>query len=333
VRISKVPSTVHHPPSTARFAIVGVAGYIAPRHLKAIKALRHNLVAAFDPNDSVGILDSHFPKAAFFTEFERFDRHLEKCRRNGEGIDYLVVCSPNYLHDAHIRYGLRTGADVICEKPLVLNPWNLEALKEIERETGKKVWSILQLRLHPNVIALKEKYTQNTTSTLPTGQLTYITPRGNWYHASWKGEVSKSGGIITNIGVHLFDMLLWAFGPVEHYEVHQRNHSRAAGYLKLAKAEIRWFLSIEAEALPKENTSTASRTLEIDQTNWNFSDGFTDLHTECYKNILANTGNTIDDCQPSIDLIHTLRTAELTLNSTNQHPLTVLPESHHPFEM
>ena len=266
-----------------RFALIGAAGYIAPRHMKAIKETGNNLVAALDPHDSVGILDSYFPNAHFFTEFERFDRHLEKLKRKGVGIDYLVVCSPNYLHDAHIRFGLRLGANVICEKPLVLNPWNVEALKEIEGEYPGNVFNILQLRLHPSVIALKEKVDNGPADKVYKIDLQYFTSRGNWYHRSWKGEESKSGGIVTNIGVHFFDMLLWIFGDVEKNAVDQNEKTIASGFLKLKKAEVNWLLSIDQANLPQVVKAKGERTfrsLNIEGEAFEFSDGFTDLHTK-----------------------------------------------------
>jgi UDP-N-acetyl-2-amino-2-deoxyglucuronate dehydrogenase len=314
-----------------RFALIGAAGYIAPRHMKAIRDTGHELVAACDPNDSVGVMDSYFPSAAFFIEFERFDRHLEKLKRVGTGIDYLVVCSPNYLHDAHVRYGLRLGADVICEKPLVLNPWNLDAIAVIEQETRKRVWNILQLRLHPNVISL-----QAYTASLPESQfidaeLTYITPRGPWYFASWKGDTSKSGGIMTNIGIHLFDLLLLLFGPVQQTELHLHNHGRAAGLLRFQRASVRWFLSIDAATIPGSNRPV--RMLRLDQQTWDFSEGFTDLHTESYQRILTGEGYGITESSRSIGLVKQLREMTAVVNDVDQqHPLCRLPLTPHPFE-
>lgn len=284
-----------------------------------------------DPNDSVGVLDAYFPLAAFFTEFERFDRHLEKLRRNGEPVNYITICSPNYLHDAHIRYALRYGADVICEKPLVLNPWNLDALREMEQETGRKVFTILQLRHHPQVIALKNEVAAGDVNHMYDLELTYITPRGLWYHASWKGDESKSGGIITNIGIHLFDMLLWVFGPVLDTAVHLRNHGRAAGTLQFARARVRWFLSIEADTLPPEAGKGPLRTLTLDGQHRDFSEGFTNLHTESYRHILDHQGWTLDDAAPSIQLAHDLRHQAVTPLGTNAHPLVHLPVKGHPF--
>lgn len=289
------------------------------------------MAAAIDPNDSVGILDAYFPEAAFFTEFERFDRHLEKLRRGGQPIEYVSICSPNYLHDAHIRYALRYGAEVICEKPLVLNPWNLDALREMERETGRKVWTILQLRHHPEVIALKKKVEADHTDHIYDAELTYITPRGKWYHASWKGDESKSGGIVTNIGIHLFDMLQWVFGPVQAAEVHLRNHSRAAGVLHFARARVRWFLSIDAEALPPDAGKGPLRMLQLDGQHWNFSEGFTDLHRDSYLHILDGRGWTVEDAAPSVELTSALRGQEITSAGETAHALVHLPTKGHPW--
>lgn len=323
--IQQAPNIHHSSFPINSFALIGAAGYVAVRHLQAISATGNTLAAALDPNDSVGILDSYFPEAAFFTEFERFDRHIEKLRRNGRPVQYMSICSPNYLHDAHIRYALRYGAEVICEKPLVLNPWNLDALKEMERETGRKVWTILQLRHHPEVIALKNKVESAPDSPPYDVELTYITPRGKWYHASWKGDESKSGGIITNIGIHLFDMLQWVFGPVLHAEVHQRDQSRAAGFLQFSRARVRWFLSIDAETLPSEAGKGPLRTLTLDGQAWNFSEGFTNLHQESYRHILEGHGWSLEDAGPSIELTSTLRRQEITEGKENAHPLVHLP--------
>lgn len=265
------------------------------------------MVAAFDPNDSVGILDQYFPQTAFFTEFERFDRHLEKIKRAGNPIDYLVVCSPNYLHDAHVRYGLRCGAQVICEKPLVINPWNLDALQDMETETGKKVLTILQLRYHPTVIALKEIVSNAPLSQIFDLDLQYITPRGQWYQASWKGDETKSGGIITNIGIHLFDMLIWVFGAVKNTTVTEKIATKASGTLSLEKANVRWTLSIDAADLAVFQTDKPVRQLNMDGKNWNFSEGFTDLHTESYRHILNGNGWGIEGVRPSVDLAAILR--------------------------
>lgn len=295
------------------FALIGAAGYIAPRHMKAIKATGNNLIAALDKNDSVGILDSYFPEADFFTEFERFDRHLEKLKRQGKQVDFVSVCSPNYLHDAHIRFGLRIGANVICEKPLVLNPWNIDALEEIERETGKHVFTILQLRLHPAIITLKEKIAKAPASEKHTVNLQYITSRGHWYHTSWKGDISKSGGIATNIGIHFFDMLIWIFGDVITNKVNQHNKTTASGFLELEKATVNWMLSIDANTLPAEATEAGKRTfrkLTIDGEAFEFSDGFTELHTQSYADIISGKGFALKETRKSIELVHKIRTYE-----------------------
>jgi UDP-N-acetyl-2-amino-2-deoxyglucuronate dehydrogenase len=292
------------------FALIGAGGYIAPRHMKAIKDTGNNLIAALDKNDSVGILDSYFPEADFFTEFERFDRHLEKLKRQGKKIDFVSVCSPNYLHDAHIRFGLRIGANVICEKPVVLNPWNIEALQEIEKETGKQVFSILQLRLHPAIIALKEKIDSGPVGKKYTVDLQYITSRGHWYHTSWKGDMSKSGGIATNIGVHFFDMLMWIFGSVKENIVDKHSQTTASGRLELEKATVNWMLSIDVNSLPeavKANGKRTFRTLTIDGDAFEFSEGFTELHTTSYANIIAGNGFPLTENLRAIELVHEIR--------------------------
>lgn len=296
----------------SNFALIGAAGYIAPRHMKAIKDTGNLLVAALDPFDSVGVIDSYFPEAHFFTEPERFDRHLDKLRRTITGkVDYVSICSPNYLHDAHIRMALRNGAHAICEKPLVLNPWNLDALSEIERETGKKVFTILQLRHHPVIMQLKKEVSQNTDPDKRYHiQLEYITSRGSWYHHSWKGNTEKSGGIATNIGVHFFDMLTWIFGPATTNAVTQYENDRAAGHLTLAKADVDWFLSINAETLPnevKQQNKRTYRSLTIEGKELEFSDGFTDLHTVSYQNILNGTGFGLEDARASVQIVHEIR--------------------------
>jgi UDP-N-acetyl-2-amino-2-deoxyglucuronate dehydrogenase len=317
------------------FALIGAAGYIAPRHLRAIQETGNQLIAALDPHDSVGVLDRYFPEADFFTEFERFDRHIEKFKRERGRLDFLTVCSPNYLHDAHIRFGLRHGADVICEKPLVLNPWNVQALQEIEKETGRRIYTILQLRLHPVIRALKAKMT-----TIPKGakqdiDLTYITARGNWYYASWKGDGSKSGGIATNIGIHFFDMLTWIFGAVQENVVYLHTHDRAAGYLELEKARVRWFLSINAETLPLEVQLKGARTyrsLTMNGEEVAFSEGFADLHTLSYEKILEGEGFGIEATYDSIVTVQQIRSAKPIGLQENHHPLAALPLSKHPFE-
>lgn len=293
-----------------KFALIGAGGYIAPRHMKAIKDTGNELIAAMDKNDSVGILDSYFPDADFFTEFERFDRHLEKQKRIGNKTDFVSVCSPNYLHDAHIRFGLRIGADVICEKPIVLNPWNIDALRELEIETGQKVYTILQLRLHPAIIAMKEKVTAAPSETMHDVDLQYITSRGHWYHASWKGDMQKSGGIATNIGVHFFDMLIWIFGDVKENFVKEHNSHTASGTLILDKANVNWMLSIDVNALPEEVNKSGKRTyrtLTIDGEGVEFSDGFTELHTRSYQDILNGNGFRVSETAKAINVVHEIR--------------------------
>lgn len=307
------------------FGLIGVAGYIAPRHLKAIKETGNNLTAALDPFDSVGIMDSYFPKAAFFTEPERFDRHLDKLRRSGNGhIDYVSICSPNYLHDSHIRMALRNQADAICEKPIVLNPWNLDALTEIERETGKKIYTILQLRHHKAIMDLKEKIDNGPKDKMYDIDLTYITSRGAWYHRSWKGNVEKSGGVATNIGVHFFDMLTWIFGEVKENIVHLSQTDSAAGFLQLEKARVRWFLSINCDNLPKEvveNNKTTYRSITMDGQEIEFSEGFTDLHTISYKHILSGTGYGLADARQSVIIVENIRNKKPVGRTGDFHPL------------
>ncbi len=293
-----------------RFALIGAAGYIAPKHMLAIKETGNVLVAALDKHDSVGILDSYFPEADFFTEFERFDRHLEKLKRQGKGIDYLVVCSPNYLHDAHIRFGLRLGADVICEKPVVLNPWNVDALMEMEKETGKKVFTVLQMRLHPSIIALREKVMSTPQDKRFKVELKYITPRGNWYHVSWKGDVSKSGGITTNIGVHFFDLLLWIFGDMRESKLHEQTRARASGNLGLDRADVDWFLSIDENDLPeriKIRQKRIFRSLIIDGKEIDLGENFTELHTRVYEEILSGYGYELSEIKRSVHLVYEIR--------------------------
>tara|TARA_R110001599_G_scaffold1889_4_gene9889 strand:- start:342364 stop:343317 length:954 start_codon:yes stop_codon:yes gene_type:complete len=307
------------------FAMTGLGGYIAPRHLKAINDTGNKLIAAVDPNDSVGIIDSYFPKASFFTEFERFDRHLEKIRRGNkaDSIDYLTICAPNNLHDAHIRLAMRVGADAICEKPLVLNPWNLDALQELEIEYGQRVWTILQLRVHPSLIELKKKLDEDKSGKRHKIRLTYVTSRGTWYHYSWKGNVEQSGGIGTNIGIHFFDMLMWLFGPTQKMELYVREKNRMGGYLELPNADVEWFLSLEPEDIPNnadENQRTF-RTISIDGDEIEFSGGFTDLHTLVYEETLKGNGFGIEEARPSIELVHDLRTMKVTENPTGLvHP-------------
>ncbi len=292
------------------FVLIGVGGYIAPRHMKAIKDTGNNLLAALDKHDSVGIMDSYFPEADFFTEFERFDRHCEKLKRQGIKIDYVSVCSPNYLHDAHIRFGLRLGADVICEKPVVLNPWNVKALMEIEEETGQNIYTILQLRLHPAIMGLKDKITAAPAGKRYQIKLNYFTSRGHWYHTSWKGDIEKSGGIATNIGVHFYDMLLWIFGDVKTSTVSEHSNDTAAGKLELENADVEWLLSINADKLPqeaKDKGMRTSRTLTIDGEGFEFSDGFTELHTKSYEEIINGNGFRISETLSAIKLVHQIR--------------------------
>lgn len=317
-----------------KFALIGAAGYIAPRHMQAIRDTQNKLVAAMDPNDSVGIIDSYFPDAAFFTEFERFDRHLEKLKRKGEKVDYVSICSPNYLHDAHIRFGLRYGAHVICEKPIVLNPWNIDALQEMEQETGCNVYNILQLRLHPAIIALRDKVQQAPKDKIFEFDLTYITSRGNWYYTSWKGNPEKSGGIATNIGVHFYDMLYWVFGEVKQNIVHIHTHDRAAGYLEFERARVRWFLSINAETLPAEIRAAGKRTyrsINIEGEELEFSDGFTDLHTLSYRDILNGGGFRIGEARAAINIVHQIRTSTPAGLVGDYHPFCRLSLADHPF--
>ena len=319
-----------------KVALIGAAGFVAPRHMRAIKDTGHELAAAYDPNDSVGVIDSYFPDADFFTEFERFDRHLEKLKRSGAHIDYVSVCSPNYLHDAHIRFGLRLGADVICEKPLVLNPWNVEALKDIEQETGRRIYTILQLRLHPVIAALREEVRSSPTPLRRQVQLTYITSRGKWYYTSWKGDPNKSGGIASNIGVHFFDMLQWVFGPVQGNTVHVRTHDRASGLLQLEHADVRWFLSINAATLPHEVKAKGGRTfrsITVDGRELEFSEGFTDLHTLSYQDIIAGRGFGLDEAGIAIRTTHDIRKAVPAGLTGDHHPLAELPLADHPFEV
>lgn len=301
------------------FALIGAAGYIAPRHMQAIKAVGGDLKVAYDPNDSVGIIDSHFPQAHFFTEFERFDRHVDKLQRRGEHLDYISICSPNYLHDAHIRFGLRSGSDVICEKPLVLNPWNIDGLAEIEQQSGRKVNTILQLRLHPAIQALKERVAQSNER--HSVDLTYITSRGRWYHASWKGDDAKSGGVATNIGVHFFDMLAYVFGPLQSQTASMRQPERAGGLLSYEKADVRWFLSVDANDLPDsvKGKKTTYRSITMDGEEVEFSEGFTDLHTRSYQEILAGKGYGLDDVRFCVEVVSEFRNKAITTGG-ERHP-------------
>jgi UDP-N-acetyl-2-amino-2-deoxyglucuronate dehydrogenase len=317
------------------FALIGAAGFIAPRHLKAIKETGNKLVAALDKVDSVGIMDSYFPDADFFVEYERFDRHVEKLSRKGTPIEFLSICSPNYLHDSHIRFGLRHGATVICEKPLVLNPWNIEALEQLQNETGNKVFNILQLRLHPDIIKLKEKVAGSDPSKIFDIDLTYITSRGKWYYTSWKGDEKKSGGIATNIGIHFFDMLIWIFGKVSQNIVHVHTHDRASGFLQLEKGRVRWFLSIDENTLPvnvREKGQRTFRSIKMENNEIEFSDGFGDLHTKSYNAVLSGNGFSLAEALPSIEVVHDIRSQIPTGIKGDYHPFASLPLSIHPFQ-
>jgi UDP-N-acetyl-2-amino-2-deoxyglucuronate dehydrogenase len=299
------------------FAITGVAGFIAPRHLEAIRATGNHLVAAADPHDAVGVLDRFGFDVRFFTEIERFDRHLEKLRRgpDDQRVHYLSICAPNYLHDAHIRMALRAGADAICEKPIVINPWNLDPLEELEIETGRRVSTILQLRLHPALIALREKIAGSPAGHRYKVNLAYVTSRGRWYQVSWKGVPARSGGLATNIGIHFFDMLIWLFGQARRVEVHARDEWRTAGTLDLERADVSWFMSADANDLPFEavpGKKTTFRSITVDGDEVEFSEGFTDLHTRSYQEILAGRGFGIGDARPSIELARRVRERPVT---------------------
>ncbi|MFL6857643.1 MAG: Gfo/Idh/MocA family oxidoreductase [Allosphingosinicella sp.] len=309
------------------FALIGAAGYIAPRHMQAIKATGHRLIAAMDPSDSVGVIDSYFPEASFFTEFERFDRHVDKLHRGGGGdaIDYVSICSPNYLHDSHVRFALRSGADAVCEKPLVLNPWNIDGLIDVEQATGRRVNTILQLRVHPAIVALRERVrTEAGQGRKHDVDLTYVTSRGLWYLHSWKGDLKKSGGIATNIGVHFFDMLHFVFGDAQENRVHLSEPTRAAGYLEYDRARVRWFLSVEQEDVPEGPRAAGQRTyrsITIDGEEIEFSGGFADLHTRSYEGILAGQGFGLEDNRCAIATVAAIRNAEPRGLSGDYHPL------------
>lgn len=314
------------------FALIGAAGYIAPRHMEAIKETGNNLIAVLDKQDSVGVIDAYFPDAEFFVEFERFDRHADKLRRQGSErrIQYVSIASPNYLHDAHTRFALRVGADAICEKPLVLNPWNVDALKEMERENGSKVNTILQLRLHPAIVELKQRVDASRSDPMSDSfyrkhdiDLTYVTSRGHWYLVSWKGDVSKSGGIATNIGVHFFDMLQWIFGKTQWNVVHLSRPNKAAGFLELERARVRWFLSLDRNDLPgeiRQSGSTTFRSIFVDGQEIEFSRGFAGLHTASYERILAGEGFGLDDARPSIETVFEIRNAREAPLQGEYHP-------------
>ncbi len=308
-----------------QFALIGAAGYIAPRHMAAIRATGNELVAALDPNDSVGIIDSHFPEAHFFTEFERFDRHMDKLRRanSGGAIDYMSICSPNYLHDSHMRFGLRSGCDVICEKPLVLNPWNIDGLAAIEKDTGYKVNTILQLRVHPSIIALREKVQAAPADAKFDVDLTYITSRGRWYLQSWKGDVRKSGGIATNIGVHFFDMLHYLFGELQANTVHVSDDTKAAGYLEYDRARVRWFMSLDIDDVPLDVREAGQRTfrsITVNGEEIEFSGGFTDLHNRSYEEILAGRGFGLEANRVAITTVSDIRNAAMAPLVGDYHP-------------
>lgn len=320
-----------------RFAMIGGAGYIAPRHYKAIRDLGHELIAVYDVNDSIGVLDQYAPEAYFFTSFERFDRFLDKQRQLGLPATHLVVCSPNHLHDAHIRFGLRQGMEVICEKPIVIDAKNLTGLLGLQEKAKKGVYPILQLRKHPSVLAWKDQLATESQGQSPKEiELTYITPRGNWYYASWKGDQEKSGGLATNIGIHFFDMLLWIFGPAIAFNVHLRSHDREAGLIQFNGARVRYFLSIDGAAAPGgtiNSTSGSHRSLTVDNKEVRFSDGFMDLHTAVYKDILDGRGCSLADAKPAIELLTKMRSARPSLpsNPHDAHPLIGSQQKQHPF--
>jgi UDP-N-acetyl-2-amino-2-deoxyglucuronate dehydrogenase len=310
--------------NSKNFGLIGAAGYIAVRHLRAIKDTGNNLLASLDKFDCVGLLDGYFPQSDFFVEFERFDRHFDKLKRTGTKIDYVSICSPNYLHDSHIRFALRHQAEAICEKPIVLNPWNVEALQEIENETGRKIYTILQLRLHPKIVELKEKIKNGPKDKVYDIDLSYITSRGNWYYISWKGDVQKSGGVATNIGIHFFDMLTWIFGDVKENITHISKPDKASGYLELNRARVRWFLSIDYNDLPESVKKSGKRTyrcLEVDQKEIEFSDGFGELHTETYREILAGRGFGLAEAKNSIELVYNIRNSIPIGCKGNYHPM------------
>lgn len=320
------------------FALIGAAGYIAPRHLKAIKDTGNQLLAALDKNDSVGVIDSYFPEASFFVEFERFDRHIEKLKREkGVVLDYVSICTPNYLHDAHIRMALRSGAHAICEKPLVLNPWNIDALQSIEKETGKRIFTILQLRHHPAILELKKKVENSSEDEIFDVDLTYLTSRGKWYYTSWKGDVSKSGGIASNIGVHFFDMLGWVFGDLKQNIVYEHSHDRASGFLEFKKARVKWFLSINYDLIPddvKELGQRTYRSIIVDGKEIEFSGGFTELHTESYKSVFEHKGFGLEDARKSIEIVHEIRNSEFQEPKEKEaHPFFYKDKAKHPFTL
>lgn len=318
------------------FGIIGVAGYIAPRHLRAIKDTGNNLIVALDKSDTVGIMDSYFPNSSFYTEFERFDRYVDKIKHTEKKLDYISVCTPNYLHDSHIRFGLRTQCDVICEKPLVLNPWNIDAISMMEKETGKKVYNILQLRLHQAIIDWKKEIENGPKDKVYDVDLTYITSRGTWYYTSWKGVTEKSGGVATNIGVHFYDMLSWIFGEVKENIVHIYQHDRVGGFLQFERARVRYFMSINADTLPKECIEAGKRTyrkIEMEGKEIEFSEGFTELHTESYRQILAGNGFSLEDSRQSIQIVSDIRNSKPIGLKGDYHPLAKLELAPHPFKI
>jgi len=306
------------------FGIIGVAGYIAVRHLRAIKETGNNLLASLDRFDSVGRIDDYFPESDFFVEFERFDRHFDKLKRTGTKIDYVSICSPNYLHDSHIRFALRHQAEAICEKPIVLNPWNIEALQEIENETGHKIYTVLQLRLHPKIMELREKIRRGPKGKIYNVDMSYITSRGNWYSISWKGDIQKSGGVATNIGIHFFDMLSWIFGDAKKNIVHLSEPDKAAGYLELENARVRWFLSIDNSDIPefvREKGKRTFRSITVDGEEIEFSEGFTDLHTLTYKEIIAGRGFGLKEARQSVETAYIIRNSKPVGLQGDYHPI------------
>jgi UDP-N-acetyl-2-amino-2-deoxyglucuronate dehydrogenase len=310
--------------SPKNFGIIGVAGYIAAKHLHAIKETGNNLLASLDKFDSVGRIDSYFPESDFFVEFERFDRHFDKLKRSGTKIDYVSICSPNYLHDSHIRFALRHQAEAICEKPIVLNPWNIDALQEIENETGRKIYTVLQLRLHPKIIELREKIRKGPKDKIYDIDMTYITSRGNWYSVSWKGDIHKSGGVATNIGIHFFDMLSWIFGDTRKNIVHVSEPHKAAGYLELENARVRWFLSLDYNDIPvlyRSNGKRTYRSITVNDEEIEFSEGFADLHTMTYQEILAGRGFGLKEARQSVETAYTIRNSQPTGLQGDYHPI------------
>ncbi len=306
------------------FGIIGVAGYIAVRHLIAIKETGNKLLATLDKFDSVGRIDNYFPESDFFVEFERFDRHFDKLKRTGTKIDYVSICSPNYLHDSHIRFALRQQAEAICEKPIVLNPWNVDALQQIEQETGHKIYTILQLRLHPKLLELREKILNGPKDKIHDVDLSYVTSRGNWYSISWKGDIHKSGGVATNIGIHFFDMLSWIFGNTKKNIVHLSESNKAAGYLELENARVRWFLSLDQNDIPakfKLNGQRTFRSITVDGEEIEFSEGFTDLHTLSYQEILAGRGFGLREAKQSVETAYTIRNSQPAGLKGDYHPI------------